>query len=168
MTRQKILCYISAVMDVDLMLRTCQKCKACCCKYGGADFTKKEMLNVLKAGFPDYFVKINDNHYEMKSHKKGICAYLKKDNSCMIHKFRPRVCKSFPIYVEYKNNKTKFFLMGCPLAKFLSKQDIKTMKNWAKGVKEIVTTTFSHSKLPKSDLEIIEKRFNKFKKLPLE
>ena len=62
-------------MDGDSALKVCQKCKASCCKLAGADFTKEEMQRVLKAGHPDHFVKLNENHYETKC-KNGICPYL--------------------------------------------------------------------------------------------
>lgn len=150
-------------MEAGVALKVCQKCKAACCKFGGADFTKIEMLKVLKAGYPDYFVELDDNHYEMKC-KKGICPYLKKDNSCLIHKIRPLVCKSFPVYLRHENNKTKFLLIEYPLSQLLAKNDIKIKKNQASRVKEIIAATFSKSKLPKSDLKAINKRFNKFKR----
>jgi Fe-S-cluster containining protein len=149
-------------MKTNTTLKVCQKCKSSCCKFGGADFSKVEMQKVLESGYPDYFVKINENHYEMKSRNR-ICPYLKKNNSCLIHKIRPAVCKSFPVYVKCNNNKTDFFLISCPLSKVLTERDVKYMKNIAESVKQIITTTFSSSKLPKSDLELIEKRFNKFK-----
>jgi len=77
----------------------CKKCRASCCKLGGADFTLLEKNIVLKAGYPDFFVKINDNHYELKC-TGGICPYLTKENSCSIYNFRPLVCKSFPVYLN--------------------------------------------------------------------
>lgn len=144
-----------------MAFKICQKCKASCCKLGGTDFTKVEMQKVLKLGYPNYFVKINENHYEMKS-KKGICPYLKKDNSCLIYHVRPAACKSFPVYIN-SDNKKDFFLIDCPLSKHLKEKEIKTMKNQAKKISEIIPATFSSSKLPKSDLKLIEKRFNKFK-----
>ena len=153
-------------MNEDIALKICKECNSTCCKLGGTDFTKVEMLEVLKAGYPDYFVKLNDNHYEMKS-KNGICLYLKNDNSCLIHKIRPLACKSFPVYLNCNNNKTDFFLIECPLAVSLSEKDIKVMKNQAGSVAQIINTTFSNSKLSKYDLQIIEKRFNKFKRKEL-
>lgn len=154
-------------MNVDKFLKICQKCKGACCKLGGTDFTKSEMLKVLKAGYPNYFVKINNNHYEMRS-KKGICPYLNKDNSCLIHEIRPLACKSFPVYPYCKKNEKGFFLVKCPLVVKLSKKDIKTMKIQASRAKQIICTTFTDSKLPKSNLKLIEKRFNKFKIIPID
>lgn len=144
-------------------LTICQKCKSACCKYGGADFSKAEMEAVLKAGFPDYFVRIEEDHYEMKC-EKGICPYLKTDNTCLIGELRPLVCKSFPVYPETRNGKTDFFLIECPLASLLPEREIKMMKNQAFLAKEIITNTFCKSKLPGDDLELIERRFNRFNK----
>jgi Fe-S-cluster containining protein len=149
-------------MDEAVALEICRKCQASCCKFGGADFTGGEMRRVLDAGYPNYFVKINENHYEMKS-ERGTCPYLKSDYSCLIHDVRPLVCKSFPVYVVCKNNETEFCLIACPLSAVLSKNDIEVMKEQASQAEEIILTTFSDSKLPKRDLELIEKRFSKFK-----
>ena len=153
-------------MDEAAALEICRKCRASCCKLGGADFTREEMRRVLDMGYPNYFVKINENHYEMKS-ERGICPYLKSDYSCLIHDVRPSVCKSFPVYVVCEDNEARFCMMACPLASVLSKNDIEVMKKQASQVKEIILTTFSDSKLPKRDLELIEKRFSKFKTAPL-
>lgn len=154
-------------MDEDLALEICQKCKSACCKLGGPDFTKAEMTKVLKAGHKNYFVTISPNHFELKS-KKGICPYLTKDNSCSIHDERPLMCKCWPVFLSYKDNDPKYFLIECPLTRALSKQDIQTMKKQASLIpKEIITTCFSGSKLTKSNLKLIEDRFNRFKHKPL-
>lgn len=157
----------------------CQKCKSFCCKLGGTDFTKKEMQNVLNAGYINHFVKISENHYESKS-KNGICMYLNQDNSCSIYELRPLACKSFPVYINFKdvitkffkyselskdeNNKTKTILIKCPLSSSLSKQELEIMENQAIKAKEILTKGFTCSKISKSDLKIIEKRIINFSK----
>ncbi|MEM4182157.1 MAG: YkgJ family cysteine cluster protein [Candidatus Pacearchaeota archaeon] len=79
-------------MKKDKVLEVCQKCNAACCKMGGPDFTKSEMQKVLKAEHQNFFIKINSNYYELKS-KKGVCPYLSKENSCLIHKEKPLMCK---------------------------------------------------------------------------
>lgn len=53
------------------------------------------------------------------------------------------------------------------ITQLLTKNDIKIKKNQASRVKKLIVATFSKSKLPKSDLKIIDKRFNKFKKRDL-
>ena len=123
---------------------------------------------MLTAGRPDHFVKLNENHYETKCNN-GICPYLNlKDNSCSIHEVRPIVCRSFPVYVESKNGKTNLSLVDCPLSRYLSHREINVMAKQAVEVKEIITTTFSSSKLPEEDLKLIEKRFSRFKLKELE
>lgn len=145
------------------ILKICQRCKAKCCKIGGPDFTKKEMKLILKAGFKDCFRKINKNHYELKS-KKGVCPYLAKDNSCSIHRLRPEMCKCWPVYIKYKGNKKEYFIAQCPLTPYLSKKEIEKMKKQASKInRKILETTFLDTKLPKSDLKLIEGRFNSFK-----
>lgn len=151
-------------MKLRNILNVCQKCKAECCKMGGPDFTEKEMKRVLKTKFKNCFVEINKNHYELKS-KRGICPYLRKNFSCKIHKVRPLMCKCWPVYLRFRENKRMFILAECPLTPLLPKKEIEEMKKQAIRIpKELVKTSFSNSKLPKSDLKLIEKRFNKFKK----
>lgn len=152
-------------MKSNEILQVCQKCKAKCCRMGGADFTKSEMQKVLKAGCPDFFVKIKENWYELRN-KRLICPYLSEDNSCSIPEFRPLPCRFWPIDVEYENNNRKYFLVECPLTFLLSRQDIQIMKKLASRIpKEIVDDyCFSKSKLPKSEIKQINKRFKKFKR----
>lgn len=144
-------------------LEICRECKAFCCHLGATDFSEVEKKRVLDAGFKDYFIKLDDDHYEMKC-KNGICPYLNKDYSCMIHDVRPLTCKSFPVYPDSADDETKFLLIKCPLASALSKKDIEVMKKQVNGARKIIFTAFTYSKLPKSDFELIKKRFNGFKK----
>jgi Fe-S-cluster containining protein len=132
---------------------------------GGPDFSKKEMQRVLRVGFKNYFVKISKNHYELNS-KKGICPYLKKDNSCLIHKIKPLMCICWPVCVDLINGKKKLYLAYCPMTKLLSKKEISKCKKEARKMPNaMLEESFHISKLPKSDLRLIRKRFNKFKKI---
>ena len=154
-------------MKFDIMLKTCQRCSAACCKMGGPDFSKSEMEKVLKAGYKNFFVKLNNNHYELKC-KKGICPYLKEDNSCLIHKVRPLMCKCLPLTINYKNNKKEIMVIECPLTPLLSKQGIQIMKRQINRIpKKMLYETFSHSKFSKSDLKLVQARYNKFKRRKL-
>lgn len=45
-------------MKADKFLKVCKKCGAKCCKLGGANFTKKELKEVLDAGYKDYFFEL--------------------------------------------------------------------------------------------------------------
>ena len=154
-------------MKTSEVLKVCQKCGAACCRMGGPDFTKFEMEKVLKAGYPNFFIEINSNHYEVKS-KKGICPYLAEDNSCSIHEVRLPMCKSWPVYPHYKSGEKRYFLAECPLTPLLSKQDVQNMKEQASLIqKEIVLDSFTSSKLPKQDINLIKERFDKFKRRSL-
>ena len=154
-------------MNAAMALKVCQKCKASCCKMGGADFSRVEMLKVLNAGYKNFFMKINDNHYELKS-KKGICPYLARNNSCSIHKCRPLMCQCWPLTINYKSDKKEIMIAKCPLTPLLSKQDIQIMKKQISRIpKKMLNDTISCSKLPKSDLKLIQKRLGKFKKIQL-
>ena len=134
-------------MKRDALINICQKCKATWGKLGGPCFTKREMQRVLVRGYADHFVEINAHHFELKS-KEGICPYLTKDYTCLIHKFRPIMCRCWPIYI---NRKKELFLVDCPLASFLSDKEIAIMKKQA-------------SRIPKkflsdSDQKLIRKKF---------
>jgi len=148
-------------------LEVCKKCKATCCKMGGSDFSRKEMQKVIRAGFKNNFVKINNNHYELKS-KKGICPYLAKDNSCKIHKIKPLMCTCWPVCIDLINGKKRFYLAYCPMTKLLSKDEIKKCEKEARKMPNaMLEESFHISKLPKADLRLIRKRFNKFKKVKI-
>jgi len=145
----------------------CKNCKAFCCKLGGGDFTEKEMLKVLKAGYKNYFSKIGENHYELKS-KKGICPYLKKDYSCRIYKVRPIMCKCWPVFINVKKNKKEHIIVQCPLTSALTKEQIKAMKKQANKIDtSMISGIYVNSNLPNSDLKLIEKRYDSFKKRKL-
>jgi len=147
----------------DPFLKTCQKCKTSCCKMGGSDLTEKEVRRILKANHPNFFRKIGKDHYEMKS-KKGICPYLNKDYSCKIEDTKPLMCRSWPVDPEYKGKKAEFLLMQCPLTQFLTSKQVKEMKKHAGKIKpHIINAAFSESKLSKSDIDLIYKRYQKFK-----
>ncbi len=149
-------------MKLENIKKVCQKCKASCCKMGGADFTKKEMKKVLNAGFKNCFSKIENNWYELKS-KNGKCPYLSKDYSCSIHKVRPLMCKCWPVYLEFKNNKKRYIIIQCPLTPHLSKKQILMMKKQASKLpKKFVECVKTN--LPKKDFKLIMKRFNRYKK----
>ena len=150
----------------EVFLEACQKCKAACCKLGGPDFSKKEMKQTLKAGFPNHFVKISKNHYELRC-KKGVCPYLNKDYSCKIHKVKPLMCLCWPIGVDLEKNKKTLYLFKCPITKLLSKEAIKEFKKEAaKLPNEMLREAWCEgkTKLSKAELKRIMKRFHKFKK----
>ena len=145
----------------------CKKCRARCCKMGGPDFTEKEMKKVLKLNpkLKDRFVRLNKNHYELKV-KRGICPFLRKDYSCSIHKARPLMCKCWPVYLEFIKGRKSFLIIQCPLTPYLTKEQIQTMKKQASKLpKEFVEG--KETKFSKSEVKLVMKRFNKFKKKKL-
>lgn len=127
-----------------------------------------ERKKILDAGYPDYFLKIDEDHYEMKS-KNGRCPYLNKDDSCSIHEVRPLPCRVFPVHPEFENNNKKYLLALCPLSKVLSKKIIKKMKIDSTKIENHITKNrFSGTNLPKSEINVITKRFNRFKNLEID
>ena len=147
-------------MKAKEVLLVCRKCKAKCCKIGGSDFTESEMRTVLKAGHKNFFDKVEKNHYELKS-KMGRCSYLTKELSCGIHKVRPLMCRCWPVYPEYKKNKKQYVVIQCPLTPYLSKKNLEIMKKQASKLPRNLSGDIK-TNLPKKDLDLIIKRFNKF------
>jgi Fe-S-cluster containining protein len=140
----------------------CKKCKASCCKLGGDEFTKKETNKVLMAGYPNYFRKINNNHYETIT-KNGICAYLGKNNLCKIQKIKPKMCHAWPINLHFRKNKKIFYLMQCPLTMELNDNDLKKMKKSIAGYnKEFIYC--NETKMSNAEVKTVMKRYYKFKK----
>jgi len=149
-------------MKKEGLFKVCKNCKTSCCKLGGAEFTKKEMQRVLKSGYPNYFIKINDNHYETKT-KRGACAYLNKDNSCKIQKIKPKMCWAWPVNLGFSGKKKIYYLMQCPLTPYLKEEDIKKMKKQMSDyTKEFIYC--SNTKMPDSEVDLVIKRYHKFKK----
>jgi Fe-S-cluster containining protein len=148
---------------IEQTLKICQYCKAKCCNLGGADVTGAERETIIKAGYPDHFLKIGSNHYEMLS-KNGRCPYLKKDNTCSIHRLRPLPCRCFPVHPEFIEGKKKYLLALCPLANKLPDEIIRNMKkNSAKIKNYIIKDRFLDTNLSKSEINIILRKMNKFK-----
>jgi len=121
------------MVKADKFLLVCQKCKAACCKTGGPNFTEKEMKKIINAGYKNYFFKIKDNIYKLKS-KRERCPYLKKDNSCEIHKIKPILCLCHPVFPNFAKKKKGYIIIKCPMAKILSKKEIERCKKEANKV----------------------------------
>jgi Fe-S-cluster containining protein len=128
---------------------------------GGPDFTEAEMKKVVKAGHKNYFFAVRNGFYELTS-KKGRCAYLKKDNSCEIQNFKPKMCRAWPVFPKRKNT---YLLIDCPVTKLLSKAQIEKCKKEASGItKKMLDVSLDFSTLSKSDGKLIKRRYDKFKK----
>lgn len=125
----------------DTILDICRKCGAFCCMMGGADFTEEEMKRIGEAGHPVKFKKIRENHYELHTDGKGVCAYL-KDNMCTIHNERPNVCRAFPVDYPYlkEGGETGYDMHLCPLGKILTEEDIRLLKKEADKIGEELRT----------------------------
>ena len=152
------------MVKADKFLNICQKCKATCCKIGGPNFTEKEMKSVLKAGHKNYFFEVRPRIYELKT-KRGICPYLKKDNSCEIHKIKPILCLCHPIFPNFDKKKKDYVIIECPMAKILTKKEIEKCKKDADKIsKKLLDTALDWRTIKnKADRKLIKKRFKKFK-----
>jgi Fe-S-cluster containining protein len=150
-------------MKANKFLRICQDCKASCCKMGGPDFTETEMKKVLKAGYKNHFFEVRDKIYELKT-KKGVCPYLKKDNACEIHKYKPILCLCWPVFPNFDRKTGGFIVLDCPLTKHLSKEEIEKCKEEAAKVsKKLLDVALDYSTVSKEDARILEEKLHKFK-----
>ena len=154
-------------MNADMALEVCKRCKAACCRLGGPWFTKADKDKVLKAGYPDFFVMCDKDFYELKS-KKGVCPYLGKDDSCSIQDAKPDMCTSWPVFSEYDGGKVSYTIAHCPLTPLLSGEDIKLMKIQAGRIpKHLIVYSLDKSKLSGQEIDLILRRFHKFKRTPI-
>jgi Fe-S-cluster containining protein len=141
--------------------KICIKCKAVCCKLGGAEFTKKEMQRVLKAGYSDYFRKVGRNHYETKT-RKGVCAYL-KNNVCSIQGLKPKMCWAWPVDLDFNKHHKIFNLIECPLTQHLSKKEIIKMKKQMRFYNQDFIDC-DNTKMSKKEVGLVMKKYYKFNK----
>lgn len=110
----------------------CTQCKAYCCTLVVPPVTEKEKQKILKAGFPNYFKKIEKNLYIIQSEHTKKCPYLKEDYSCSIQSVKPNLCKLWPVVPHYKNDTRGCLIIKCPLYSYLSKETIdNTIKKTA-------------------------------------
>ncbi len=150
-----------------MTLEYCRKCKAACCRLGGPDFTRAQMEKVIKAGHPDHFIEIRPGQFELKS-RNAVCPYLAKDLSCSIHELRPPACRAWPVHVRHDGNAREYLLMDCLLTPKLSDEDLREMKKQAGRIRtENIVNSFSSSRLSKPEIDLIEKRFRRFRNRPM-
>ncbi|MBC8413451.1 YkgJ family cysteine cluster protein [bacterium] len=128
--------------------KICQKCGATCCKVGGTDFNEEEKKAVLNAGHEDYFVKIEEEHYELRT-ENGVCPYLINENSCEIYEHRPKLCRRWPVYTYIRNNIRETSLIMCPISSYLQEEDINSMKELADNI----SLTFIADSIEKSKIQ---------------
>lgn len=154
-------------MKLQDIKNVCYKCKARCCKMGGPEFTEYNMKQAIKIKpkYKNLFVKVKRDHYELKV-KGGMCFFLNKDYSCSIHKARPLMCRCWPVFVDYKNSKKRYVIVNCPLTPYLTKKQLKIMKEQASKLPKEFIDCFETS-LPKKELNLIMRRYGKFKKKSL-
>jgi len=125
------------------------------------------MEKVLKAGHPDHFIEIRSGQFELKSNN-AVCPYLAKDLSCSIHELRPQACRAWPVHVRLKDGEREYLLMDCLLTPKLSEGDLREMKGQAARIRtENIENSFRCSRLSKPEIDLIEKRFRRFKNRPM-
>lgn len=125
------------------------------------------MEKVLDAGHPDFFIEINPDQFELRS-RDAVCPYLAEDFSCTIHELRPPACRAWPVHASCEEGGREYLLMDCPIVDRLSDEELGEMMAQAGSIpEENIVNSFKRSRLPKEDIELIEKRFRMFKSLVL-
>ncbi len=150
--------------DLDF-LAVCKKCGAKCCRLGGSNFTTEERDAIINAGYPDYTVEISSNHWEFIS-EKGVCPYLKKDNTCGIYEVRPLACRVFPVHPEIEDGEKVYYLAQCALGKLLPRELVSQMvKEAANYPDKIIKERLEKSNVSEEDFVLIKKRLKDFKSI---
>ncbi len=141
-------------MKPDAIKKICVKCGAKCCFVGGPVVTAKEREAILKAGFPDVFVKAG-RYYEVDS-KTGRCPFL-KNKLCLVHDVEPLMCKIWPIYPIFDGHKRRYLVLDCSLTKHLSKNYIQKLKVMSRKISKALSAIAIEDLSP-----AIRKMLNKF------
>ena len=142
-------------------LTVCNKCKALCCTLVLPPITENERNDIIDAGFPDYFTKKANGIYTIKPTNQGKCPYLSHNDSCIVHKVKPQLCRVWPIVPRIKNNKKEYIIIKCPIFPLLSEDDIKNSKKEAEKIpSEIINQLWNISnelkeKYKKFEYEVI-------------
>jgi Fe-S-cluster containining protein len=115
-------------------LSVCAKCHAWCCNAVMPPVTKQERDIILQGGFPDYFIQIDEDMYQIRAEDQKPCPYLTKDMSCGIQEVKPRLCKVWPVIPRISHNKKEFILLNCPITSTLLPSDIQRAKKEAEAL----------------------------------
>lgn len=70
-------------------------------------------------------IRYMENHYSLPLQNKDTCAFL-KNNECLIHQIQPILCKTYPLVIKKKGDKTEILVdLDCPRGEEL----VKAIKN---------------------------------------
>jgi len=138
-------------------LNVCRDCHAFCCTIVRPVLTNQERQRILGEGFPDHFIKIQDNIYEIQLGEKGRCPYLDKNNACLIQRVKPKFCKIWPIVPYIKNKKRGYLVIKCPLFFHISKKKLNETKKQAEEIPDdIIEHLWESTKKKKNRFKIFE------------
>jgi Fe-S-cluster containining protein len=103
----------------------CLECGGLCCKLGGIVATRNEVEAIVAEGFPDHFIQLANGVYGTEWGIDGTCPYF-ESGKCLIYSVRPTGCRMFPVV---ENSGTEIVLVECPLAPFLSEEELEERKS---------------------------------------
>ena len=125
------------------MLGTYKKCSNCkiknnCCNsfkdsIDNVLLEQKEYFNIIKNlkidKSEDYFYKIDDKIYNIKTNKNGTCKFY-KDGKCSIYDYRPNDCRLYPfdIIKEQENYYLILYKLKCIDTDEIIEESIKIQK----------------------------------------
>jgi len=128
----------------------CAGCSACCRGMGNSILLDPWDIRELKNALNMTFEQLLESYIELNV-VQGIilpnirminnqCPFLNKEGRCSIHKFRPGVCRLFPLGRYYDNNSFKYILQvneckknnrtKVKIEKWLDIKDIKTYEKF--------------------------------------
>ena len=140
----------------------CKDCGGYCCTHGGTVATRKEVEQVIEAGYQNKFIEITENCFVSDFGKDLICPYF-KDLACEIYPVRPLVCKKYPILTT---DGDEHFLVHCPLTPYLSREDLAQCIEAALQVPDELFSSIQRFMAPFGSK--IDERMKKFKMEPIE
>lgn len=135
----------------------CKECGGYCCTQGGTVATRKEIDQIIEAGYPNKFVEITENCYVSDFGNDMICPYY-IESTCEIYPVRPLVCKKYPILTT---DGEEHFLVHCPLTPHLSKDELAQCIEAALQVPEELFSSIQRFMAPFGSR--IDERMKKFR-----
>lgn len=99
----------------------CKGCHACCCDMGSSIVLDPFDIYRLCLGMNTSFEQLLAEHIELNVSEKVLlpnlkmgvekkCSFLNEEGRCAIHRFRPGICRLFPLGRIYENGSFQYFL----------------------------------------------------------
>lgn len=139
-----------------LPIWNCRKSGDCCKRFysSGPRIKESEKEKIIRTlenkEVIDHFKKIEfprekiseyiKNHNSLPLQDKKTCAFLNSNNECIIHSDKPEVCRTYPLMIDQKTDKTEIKVdLDCPrgqdIVNAINNGDIPSWINAKKSIK---------------------------------